>query len=107
MPHLMVRLFGAPAIEIDGTPVVMSNAKALALLAWLAVTGKPQTRGALALLLWPDNINARTHLRGALLACRWSAQFAPAGWRAILPPTLPSLFHAAGTWRGHRPHVEG
>ncbi len=70
MPHLMVRLFGAPAIEIDGTPVVMSNAKALALLAWLAVTGKPQTRGALAFLLWPDNIHARTHLRGALLALR-------------------------------------
>ncbi len=70
MPHLIVRLFGAPAIEINGTPVVMSNAKALALLARLAVTSKPQTRGALALLLWPDNINARTHLRGALLALR-------------------------------------
>ena len=70
MPQSAIKLFGTPALEIDGTPVVLSNAKALALLAWLAVTQQTQTRGAAALLLWPDNVNARTHLRSALHALR-------------------------------------
>jgi len=70
MPRLTINLFGTPALAIDGAPIALTHARALALLAWLSVAGRPQTRGALALLLWPDNVNARTHLRGALLALR-------------------------------------
>lgn len=70
MSRLTIRLFGAPQVEIDDATVALDRSKAVALLAYLAATGKAHTRAALALLLWPENANARTHLRGGIFQLR-------------------------------------
>jgi DNA-binding SARP family transcriptional activator len=57
-------LLGAPRIEIDGTPIKVDTRKAIALLAYLAMTGEAHTRDALATLLWPEY--DQTHARAAL-----------------------------------------
>ena len=64
MDGLKITLFGSPQIEIDGSPAVVDTRKAIALLAYLAVTEARHTRDALANLLWPDY--DQTHARGAL-----------------------------------------
>jgi len=67
-----VRLFvlGPPRIELDGAPVAIDRRKALALLAYLEVTGQRHTRDTLAALLWPedDQASARAGLRRTLAA---------------------------------------
>lgn len=57
-------LFGAPRAELDSKPLVTDTRKAMALLAYLAVTRQPHTRDALATLLWPEL--DQTRARGAL-----------------------------------------
>jgi predicted ATPase/DNA-binding SARP family transcriptional activator len=47
-------LFGLPHLERDGVVVKLARRKALALLSYLAATGKPQARDSLATLFWPD-----------------------------------------------------
>ena len=54
MSRCSLYLFGSPHLEVDGRPVNTDRRKALALLAYLAVTRQPHTREALAALLWPD-----------------------------------------------------
>ncbi len=54
MSRCSLYLFGPPHLEVEGQPVNTDRRKALALLAYLAVTGQPHTREALAALLWPD-----------------------------------------------------
>ena len=68
MAALHVFLLGAPRIETDGQRVALNRTKALALLAYLAVTGRPQERDALCALLWPefDASSARSNLRREL-----------------------------------------
>jgi len=61
---LHIKLFGPPQIERDGVPVEVDTRKAIALLAYLAVTGMPQSRDTLAVLLWPESDDA--HARAAL-----------------------------------------
>lgn len=58
MSKLSFYLFGAPHIEINGNPVVIGYSKGIALLAFLAVTGQPHTREALATFLWPHHDSA-------------------------------------------------
>ena len=67
-PQLKLRLFGAPLIEVDHVLVEPRRRKAIALLAYLAVTNQHHTRDTLATLLWPeyDQVNARAALRGVL-----------------------------------------
>ena len=55
MSKLNLYLLGTPRIEIDGQPVSISRRKALALFAYLALTGHSHSRDALATLLWPEN----------------------------------------------------
>jgi DNA-binding SARP family transcriptional activator len=55
MTHLDVRLFGFPQIFQHNTAVHIERRKALALLAFLAVTGYPQSRETLSTLLWPEH----------------------------------------------------
>jgi DNA-binding SARP family transcriptional activator len=55
MSNLKISLLGAPQIELDGTIVPLRRSKALALLIYLAVNGRPQRRDTLATLLWPDS----------------------------------------------------
>ncbi len=65
---LRVFLFGTPRVELNGARVEISRRKAIALLAYLAVTGQPHSRDSLAALLWPEADQARAfaYLRTAL-----------------------------------------
>jgi len=62
---LCLRLFGAPCLERDGETLPVQRRKTLALLAYLAVTGRPHTREALATLFWQeyDQSGALANLR--------------------------------------------
>jgi DNA-binding SARP family transcriptional activator len=68
MPHLTLTLLGPPHLERDGQPVTLDTRKAMALLAYLAVTGQRHSRDALAALLYPDfdQSRARATLRRTL-----------------------------------------
>ena len=67
-PALQLFLLGAPRLENAGATVPLERRKALALLAYLAVTGQAQPRDALAALLWPEAnaAEARAALRRTL-----------------------------------------
>src|SRR5262249_20749641 len=70
MPRLALFLLGTPRIERDGHIVAVDTRKAVALLAYLAVTRQRHGRDALAGLLWPDydESHARATLRRTLSA---------------------------------------
>ncbi len=69
---LIVSLLGPPQVEVDGQPLQVDTRKATALLAYLAVEGRPQSREQLAVLLWPesDDESARSALRRTLSTLR-------------------------------------
>ena len=52
---LTIRLLGPVDIRVDGVPLAVDTRKAVALLAYVAVAGRPTPREALATLLWPDS----------------------------------------------------
>jgi DNA-binding SARP family transcriptional activator/predicted ATPase len=75
MLELRVRLFGTPEVHLGGRPVALQRRSAVALLAYLALTGRSHRREALAALLADDAAgdqagrllsNAVYELRGAL-----------------------------------------
>jgi DNA-binding SARP family transcriptional activator len=68
MPDLSLFMLGSPRLERDGQTVDLERHKALALLVYLAITGVPHRRDALAALLWPDldQTRARAALRRTL-----------------------------------------
>ena len=73
MGELRLVLLGRPQVACDDTPLTgWTLQKSLALLAYLAVTGRPHSREALAGLLWPDHTeaNARASLRKVLAELR-------------------------------------
>jgi predicted ATPase/DNA-binding SARP family transcriptional activator/Tfp pilus assembly protein PilF len=55
MSQLKLLLLGAPRVELGDVPLHIGRRKALALLAYLAVTGEPQRRETLVALLWPES----------------------------------------------------
>jgi predicted ATPase/DNA-binding SARP family transcriptional activator len=65
---LQIFLFGSPQITYQGQPLTgFVSAKVRALLIYLAVTARPQSRDHLAELLWADTpASIRTNLRKAL-----------------------------------------
>ena len=50
-----LRLFGAPRLEFGGEPAQLGRRKAMALLAYLAVTRSRHHRETLATMLWPES----------------------------------------------------
>ena len=74
MTSLKLYFLGTPRIELDGKPTESDTRKATALLAYLALTGEPQTRDALAVFLWPDfgDSRAKAALRRTLSALKSS-----------------------------------
>ena len=62
--EIVIAVLGPPRIERNGRAVTFDTRKAIALLGYLAVTGRPQRRETLAALLWPDA--DETHARSAL-----------------------------------------
>jgi len=72
MSTLRLLFLGPPQIIRDGRSVAPGAAKAVALLACLAVRGTPQAREHLADLLWPDSLPdaARKNLRNTLWTLR-------------------------------------
>lgn len=64
MDVLKVYLFGTPRFEYHGTALNILRRKAVALMAYLALTTQPQSRDVLATLLWPELDDRRS--RGAL-----------------------------------------
>ncbi len=71
-PRLTIALLGSPMVERDGMPIAVDTRKAIALLAYLAVTGQQHTRDTLATLLWPeyDQDSGRASLRRTLSALK-------------------------------------
>jgi DNA-binding SARP family transcriptional activator/pimeloyl-ACP methyl ester carboxylesterase len=68
MSLIRMYFFGTPRIERDGSSIPFQRRRTLALLAYLVVTGRPQSRDGLAALLWPeeDPAAARASLRREL-----------------------------------------
>ena len=68
MSHLYLFVFGQPRLEREGMPIDLNLRKALALLAYLAVSDQLHSRDALATLLWPesDGRAGRARLRRTL-----------------------------------------
>jgi predicted ATPase/DNA-binding SARP family transcriptional activator len=67
---LALYLLGPPRIERDGIPLKLDRRKAMALAAYLAVTGQSRRRDSLVDLLWPDSDagSGRAALRRTLFA---------------------------------------
>src|SRR5437868_2360744 len=72
MPDRRLYLLGAPRATRDGALLDLPPAKALALLAYLALSRTPPTREAVQALLWPESFAeaARKNLRNTLWAIR-------------------------------------
>lgn len=91
MGRLRVDLLGAPRLEHDGSPVTFDTRKAVALIALLAVTGRPWAREELAVMLWPETDAARS--RGSLRRTLVSAATCP---RRFEPAASASISPACG-----------
>jgi DNA-binding SARP family transcriptional activator len=70
--NVTIRLLGSPEIRRDGTRVEVDTRKAIALLAYLVISGPAVTRDHAAALLWPDHDHsrARAALRRTLSTLR-------------------------------------
>ncbi len=68
MATLRIQLLGAPQIYVNGDGVAIERRKSVAILAYLAVSGRVLSRDSLAALFWPDSdqAHARMGLRRAL-----------------------------------------
>lgn len=96
MPSLRILLLGPPRLEYDGASVAIDRQKALALLAYLAVTAERHSRETLATLFWPDYepASAYAYLRRTL----WTLNQTPAArWLAADRETI-ALVRDADLW---------
>jgi predicted ATPase/DNA-binding SARP family transcriptional activator len=98
MPKLSLRLFGSPEIEMEGEPIKINRRKAIALLAYLAVSQQSHSRDALATMFWPEANQARA--RAALRSALWALnKTALADWLLVGAETV-ALRTATGTEDG-------
>jgi len=98
MSRLAVYLLGVPRFELDGEAVHIGRRKAMALLAYLAVTGTAHSREALATLLWPESTpsRGRASLRRVLVTLR---QALGEGWLDVQPEILALVHPSTGSRR--------
>jgi predicted ATPase/DNA-binding SARP family transcriptional activator/Tfp pilus assembly protein PilF len=102
MVRVALFLLGSPRIERDGAPVRVDRRKAVALIAYLAMTGESHSRDTLATLLWPehDQSRARAGLRAALSTLKKALSD---GWLGVdresvgLNPDVAPLASAPGS----------
>jgi DNA-binding SARP family transcriptional activator len=92
---LALRLLGPPRIEREGAPIEVDTRKAIALIAYLAVTGEPHSRESLANLLWPDY--DQRHAHAALRRTLSTLNKALAGQHLQIGREAVAL-EAAGVW---------
>src|SRR5579863_4864321 len=93
MPALSLFLFGSPRIEVDGTAISVDTRKAVALVAYLAITQRQHSRDSLAALLWPEN--DQSHARAALRRTLSALNKALNGeWLEIEREAIGLNFHA-------------
>jgi predicted ATPase/DNA-binding SARP family transcriptional activator len=87
MPQLSVSLFGTPRIKVGDTPIEIKRRKALALLAYLAVSQQSHSREALATMFWPESNQSRSQasLRSVLWALNKTEIKA---WLVVDPETV-------------------
>ncbi len=87
MAAINLYLFGLPRIVYQGRAIEVVRRKALALVAYLALTHLPQSRDVLATLLWPDldQERARAALRSTLPAL---TSLFPENWLTIDRQTI-------------------
>ena len=66
--NVSIQLLGPVKVEVGSVPLAVDTRKAIALLAFLAMTRRPASRESLAALLWPDadGPDARAALRRTL-----------------------------------------
>jgi DNA-binding SARP family transcriptional activator len=87
MTELSIHLFGHPEMRLGDALISVDTRKAIALLAYLTITGQGHSREALAGLLWPDydHPNARAALRRTLSALNKAIgpDFLNSGWDTI------------------------
>ncbi|MHB8630229.1 MAG: AfsR/SARP family transcriptional regulator [Aggregatilineales bacterium] len=72
MAHLLLHFFGFPEVQHDGRAVKFATRKALALLIYLAVEHKIESREKISTLFWPDSDSSqgRAALRSTLALLR-------------------------------------
>ncbi len=93
MSGLSINLFGPPRIELAGVPINVDTRKAIALVAYLAVTHQQHSRDSLATLLWSEN--DQPHARAALRRTLSSLNKALGQrWLDIERETLGLNFHS-------------
>jgi DNA-binding SARP family transcriptional activator len=59
MEKLRIKVFGNVQVQLGDQRIELSRQKALAVLVFLAVTGKSQSRESLATMLWPESTQSR------------------------------------------------
>ncbi len=69
MSRLSIALLGKPRLALDGMPITIPTARAIPLIAYLAIEGKSQSRETLANLLWADS--SQTLALAALRTTLW------------------------------------
>lgn len=61
MSSLQIYCLGPPRILLNQTLIELDRRTTVALLIYLAVTKRPQSRAAIATLLWPDSGQRQAH----------------------------------------------
>jgi predicted ATPase/DNA-binding SARP family transcriptional activator len=96
VPCLRLYFLGPPRIERDGQPISVDTRKAIALLAYVAITGECHRRDSLVNLLWPESDRSRG--RAALRRTLYALRKALAGdWLDVDRETI-GLDPSAGIW---------
>jgi TolB-like protein/Tfp pilus assembly protein PilF len=96
MAKVRLAFLGPPSIELDGNPVHLDTRKAIALMAYLSVIGKPVGRDALVNLLWSRYGRAEGHaaLRRTLSTLRTALgrEVIDAERETVSLPELPDIW---------------